>query len=103
MFIDVVLIGILILANGFFAAAEMALVTTRRTRLKMIEKAGDQRAAKVLAVQDNPGDFLAMVQIGITLVGTTAAAVGGLRQFGFSRHLSPASNGWHRMRRKSHW
>ena len=77
MFIDVVLIGILILANGFFAAAEMALVTTRRTRLKMLVTAGDQRAAKVLAVQDNPGDFLAMVQIGITLVGTTAAAVGG--------------------------
>ncbi len=104
MFIDVVLIGILILANGFFAAAEMALVTTRKTRLKMLVKAGDQRAAKVLAVKDNPGNFLAMVQIGITLVGTTAAAVGGgLRQFGFSRHLSPASSGWHRMRRKSHW
>ncbi len=86
MFIDVVLIGILILANGFFAAAEMALVTTRRTRLKVIEKAGDQRAAKVLAVQDNPGDFLAMVQIGITLVGTTAAAVGGAE---IVRILSP--------------
>ncbi len=77
MFIDVVLIGILILVNGFFAAAEMALVTTRRTRLNMLVNAGDQRAAKVLAVQDNPGEFLAMVQIGITLVGTTAAAVGG--------------------------
>jgi putative hemolysin len=86
MFIDVVLIGILILANGFFAASEMALVTTRRTRLKMIEKAGDQRAAKVLAVQDNPGNFLAMVQIGITLVGTTAAAVGGAEAV---RILSP--------------
>jgi len=70
MFIDVVLIGILILANGFFAAAEMALVTTRRTRLKMLVKAGDQRAAKVLAVQDNPGEFLAMVQIGITPLST---------------------------------
>ena len=86
MFTDVVIIGILILANGFFAAAEMAVVTTRRTRLKVIEKAGDQRAAKVLAVQDNPGNFLAMVQIGITLVGTTAAAVGGAE---IVRILSP--------------
>ena len=86
MIIDVVLIGILILVNGFFAASEMALVTTRRTRLKMIEKSGDQRAAKVLAVQDNPGNFLAMVQIGITLVGTTAAAVGGAEAV---RILSP--------------
>jgi putative hemolysin len=86
MFIDAVLIGILILVNGFFAAAEMALVTTRRTRLKVIEKDGDLRAAKVLAVQDNPGNFLAMVQIGITLVGTTAAAVGGAEAV---RILSP--------------
>ena len=86
MLVDVVLIGILILANGIFAAAEMALVTTRRTRLKMLVKTGDQRAAKVLAVQDNPGDFLAMVQIGITLVGTTAAAVGGAEAV---RILSP--------------
>ncbi|MFC1879209.1 hemolysin family protein [Chloroflexota bacterium] len=86
MLIDVVLIGILILVNGFFAAAEMALVTTRRTRLKMLVKADDLRAAKVLAVQDNPGDFLAMVQIGITLVGTTAAAVGGAEAV---RILSP--------------
>ena len=77
MVVDVVLIGVLILANGFFATAELALVTTRRTRLKMLVKAGDQRAAKILAIQDNPGDFLAMVQIGITLVGTAAAAVGG--------------------------
>jgi putative hemolysin len=106
MFIDAVLIGILILANGFFAAAEMALVTTRGMRLKMLVKAGDQRAAKVLAVQDNPGDFLAMVQIGITLVGTTAGAVGGaeaVQNLRISRHLSPASRGWHRMHRKSHW
>jgi putative hemolysin len=86
MFIDAVLIGILILANGFFAAAEMALVTTRGMRLKMLVKAGDQRAAKVLAVQDNPGDFLAMVQIGITLVGTTAGAVGGAEAV---QNLSP--------------
>ncbi len=102
MIIDVVLIGILILVNGFFAASEMALVTTRRTRLKMIEKSGDQRAAKVLAVQDNPGDFLAMVQIGITLVGTTAAAVGGAE---IVRILSPfiaSIQRLDRMRRKSH-
>ena len=40
MFIDVIMIGILILANGFFAAAEMAMVTTRRTRLNMLTERG---------------------------------------------------------------
>jgi len=70
-------IGLLILANGFFAAVEMAMVTARRTRLKAAAEAGDQRAANALTMQDNLGDFLAIVQIGITLVGTTAAGVGG--------------------------
>ncbi len=70
-------IGLLILVNGFFAAVEMAVVTARSSLLKTFAEDGDQRAAKVLAVQDNPGNFLAMVQIGITLAATTAAAVGG--------------------------
>ena len=77
MLIILILIGVLILANGFFAATEMALVTARRTRLKMLAEKGDQPATKVLAVQDRPSDFLATVQIGITLVGTAASAVGG--------------------------
>jgi len=71
------LISVLILANGFFVAMEMALVTARRTRLELKAEDGDHRAKQVLAVQDQPGDFLATVQIGITLVGTAASAVGG--------------------------
>lgn len=81
-----VFIGVLILTNGFFVAMEMALVTARRTRLELIAEDGDHRAAQVLAVQDQPGDFLATVQIGITLVGTAASAVGGA---GLVRMLSP--------------
>jgi putative hemolysin len=81
-----VLIGVLILANGFFVAMEMALVTARRTRLEIKAKDGDHKATQVLAVQDQPGDFLATVQIGITLVGTAASAVGGA---GIVRGLSP--------------
>ena len=77
MLIVLILIGLLILVNGFFASAEMALVTARRTRLKILADKGDQPATKVLAAQDNPSDFLATVQIGITLVATAASAVGG--------------------------
>ena len=75
---DIVLIGILILANGFFAAAEMALVTVRKTRLEALVESGDQRASSALHIQNNPGDFLSTIQIGITLVGTTASAIGGV-------------------------
>ena len=75
---DIVLIGILILANGFFAAAEMSLVTVRKSRLKALAESGDRRAGAALHIQNNPGDFLSAVQIGITLVGTAASAIGGV-------------------------
>jgi len=81
-----ILIGVLILVNGFFVAMEMALVTARRTRLEIKVKGGDSRATQVLAFQDQPGDFLATVQIGITLVGTAASAIGGA---GIVQILSP--------------
>jgi len=77
MLIILILIGVLILANGFFAGEEMALVTARQTRLKILAEKGDQSAAKVLAIQEKPSDFLATVQVGITLVGTAASAIKG--------------------------
>jgi putative hemolysin len=86
MLSDILLISALILLNGFFAAAEMALLTVRKTRLKTLNENGDQRASLALRIQDNPGDFLSTVQIGITLVGTTASAIGGV---GIVRFLAP--------------
>jgi len=86
MLSDILLISVLILLNGFFAAAEMALLTVRKTRLKTLAENGDQRANSALHIQDNPGDFLSTVQIGITLVGTAASAIGGV---GIVRFLAP--------------
>lgn len=68
---------ILVLVNGFFAATEMALVTSRRPRLKTMAKRGNQAADDVLQVKERPGNFLAAVQVGISLVGSLASAVGG--------------------------
>jgi len=86
MFSDFFLILILILANGFFAAAEIAVVSARETRLQTRAEAGDVRAARALRLQRMPGEFLATVQVGITLVGTLASAVGGVEA---ARRLSP--------------
>ena len=86
MLSDIILISVLILLNGFFAAAEMALLTVRKTRLKALAESGDRRANLALRIQDNPGDFLSTVQIGITLVGTAASAIGGV---GIVRFLAP--------------
>jgi len=86
MLSNILLISTLILLNGFFAAAEMALLVVRKMRLKALSENGDRRADKALHIQDNPGDFLSTVQIGITLVGTAASAIGGV---GIVRFLTP--------------
>ncbi|NBP88800.1 MAG: HlyC/CorC family transporter, partial [Planctomycetia bacterium] len=68
---------ILILANGFFSGAEMAIVASRRGRLRQLAEQGDEAARKALDLASSPDRFLPTVQIGITLVGTLAAAYGG--------------------------
>jgi len=70
---------ILILANGFFSGAEMAIVASRRGRLRQMADAGDAAARTALELASSPDRFLPTVQIGITLVGTLAAAYGGDR------------------------
>ena len=78
MLTDLLFILSLILANGFFAASEMALVSARSARLQTKADSGDKRARAALKLQAKPAEFLATVQVGITLVGTLASAVGGI-------------------------
>ena len=74
---EVLFILVLILLNGFFASAEIALVSARRSRIQQLAAEGDARAQRVSALQEDPDRFLATVQIGVTFVGTLASAVGG--------------------------
>ncbi len=74
---EIVLVVVLILANGVFAMAEIAVVSSRTSRLRMLAEAGDARAAAALALTRDPNRFLATVQVGITLVGVFAGAYGG--------------------------
>ena len=83
---DLLLIFILILLNGFFAASEIAVVSAREVRLQTRADAGERRAARALRLQRNPGEFLATVQVGITLVATLASAVGGVEA---ARRIAP--------------
>jgi putative hemolysin len=76
---ELVVILLLILANGVFATAEMALVSARKARLQEWADAGNTRARAALELAQNPGEFLSTVQIGITLVGILAGAFGGAR------------------------
>lgn len=68
----------LVLINGFFASAEIAIIAMRRSKTKELIKRGDSRAKNILFFQQNPEKFLATIQVGITLAGTFAAAFGGM-------------------------
>lgn len=75
---ELVLIAVLILVNGFFAGAEIAVVSARTARLRGMADEGRRGAAAALRLKEDPDRFLATVQIGVTLVGTLASAVGGV-------------------------
>lgn len=70
-------IALLILLNGLFAAAEIAVVATRKSRLKQLVEEGRERAKILLSFKENPDRFLATIQIAITFVGVLASAIGG--------------------------
>lgn len=69
------LLGLIIL-NGAFAMAEIALVTARKTRLSKLADAGDGGARAALQLGDDPNKFLSTVQIGITSIGVLNGIVG---------------------------
>ncbi len=77
IFNDFVIILILILINGFFAGSELAVISARKSHIASLAAAGNQNARLVEAIQKDPHRFLATVQIGVTIVGSLASAVGG--------------------------
>ena len=79
---EVGVIFVLLLANGVFAMSEIAVVSARKARLRQRAEAGSARARTALELAENPNRFLATVQVGITLVGTFAAAFGGAKVAG---------------------
>jgi len=74
---EVSVILLLLVANGLFSMSEIAVVSARKARLRQRAEGGNDAARVALDLAENPNRFLATVQIGITLVGTLAAAYGG--------------------------
>lgn len=75
--IEIVIVLALVVANGIFAGAEMAVVSLRRTRLQQLVEEKRSAARAIAQLRERPESFLATVQIGITVVSSTAAAFGG--------------------------
>jgi putative hemolysin len=75
--LEALLILALILANGFFAASEIAMIAMRRSRIDALLEKGVKSAAAVAQLKNDPDRFLATVQVGVTIVSSLASAIGG--------------------------
>ncbi len=75
--IELLIVILLIVLNGFFAMSELAVVSLRRARLVPLAEEGHRGAQAALALNADPGRFLSTVQIGITLIGIFAGAFSG--------------------------
>jgi putative hemolysin len=75
--IELTIILALLIANGVFSMAEIAVVASRKAKLRQLADGGDTGARLALQLAESPNVFLATVQIGITLVGVLAAAFSG--------------------------
>jgi putative hemolysin len=73
--------------NGVFVAAEIALVSIRRSRVEQLVEEGRRGAQRVRNLTSNPGRYLAVVQLGVTFIGFLAAAFAGVS---LSRPLADA-------------
>ncbi len=78
LFLGLLLIILLIMLNGFFAAAEISLISLRKSRVRHLVKSGNTKAKKIQKLQEEPERFLATIQVGVTLIGTLAATCGGV-------------------------
>ncbi len=76
--VELAFIAILLGTNAFLAASEISIVSARKPRLRALAEDGNRNAARVLELKENPSGFLATVQVGITLAGFFAAAVGAV-------------------------
>ena len=77
MALEIILILIFIIINGFFAASEIAIVSMRRSRIKQLIEEGRLNADVLHRLREEPDRFLATIQIGVTIAGALASAIGG--------------------------
>lgn len=79
IFWDVLLVFVLLLVNGFFAASEMAIVTLNDNWVRKQADTGDKKAKRILRFIEDPGNFLATIQVGVTLAGFLSSSFGAER------------------------
>ena len=75
---EILILALLILLNGFFALSEIALISSKRSRLQQLKLEGSKGAKIALRLLDNSEKFLSAIQVGITLIGIITGVYGGM-------------------------
>ena len=98
MYLEIAIILVLTVVNGVLAMSELAVVSSRPARLKVLSEQGSRGAGTALRLAEHPGRFLSTVQIGITLVGVLSGAFSGatlgvrasdsLQELGLSQNIA---------------
>ena len=74
LWLDILVIFLLILVNAFFAASEIAIVTLNDNKIRKMSESGNKKASTILSFIENPGSFLATIQVGVTFAGFLSSA-----------------------------
>ena len=97
MILEIVIVVVLVLCNGLLAMSELAVVSARPARLKVMAAEGNIGAAVALRLAEDPGKFLSSAQVGISLIGVLSGAFSGatlgerLSEYLLSRGLPEAA------------
>lgn len=75
---EIIILLILVLINGFFSLSEISLVSSRKNRLEVLASKGSKGAKTALRLQKKSENFLSSIQIGITLIGIITGVYGGM-------------------------
>lgn len=74
IFFEILLVVFFVLVNAFFSGTEMAVISLNDAKMHKLAEEGDRKALRVLKFLDNPGSFLATIQVGVTLAGFLSSA-----------------------------
>lgn len=89
---EILVLALLVLANGVFAMSEFAVISARKTRLQQRAGAGDKGARTALELAESSDQFLSAIQVGITIIGILAGAVSGAS---LANSLAEVLGRWH--------
>ena len=72
--LSILLVLFFVLVNAFFSGTEMAVISLNDAKMHKLAEDGDRKALRVIKFLDNPGSFLATIQVGVTLAGFLSSA-----------------------------